>query len=325
MPIGQVPRYVAVIADRNPVNPIGNWITNKPWDSVDRLQDLFDTLVVRDDFPITFKGILMEKWLLSAVAAATLPTGFHGRGALTLQGPQGIGKTSWIRSLMPKGPLRDRSILTGHHLDPSNKDSQTTAIKYWIVEVGELDSSLKKDVARLKGFMTQDKDTVRRPYARTNSEYQRRTVFCASVNEENFLIDNTGNSRFWTIPVVEIDYNHDIDMQQAFAQLYVMFKQGAKWWLSSDEDRQLNELNQSHRAVSAIEERISAVLNFDISQDQWIYKSPIQLLLQIGIRNPTNPQCKECAAFLKRTFGEPKKVNGNYSYKIPLDRSRIPE
>ena len=323
MPIGQVARYVAVISDRNPINPVANWITSKPWDGVDRVNTLCDTLTARNGFPDDFKSILIRKWLISAVAAATVPNGFNGRGVLTLQGAQGMGKTTWVRILMPEGLLRDRSILTGHHLDPSNKDSQTTAIKHWIVEIGELDSSFKKDVARLKGFVTLNKDSVRRPYARTDSEYQRRTVFCASVNEENFLIDQTGNSRFWTIPLVKIDYKHDIDMQQVFVQLYDELHGGATWWLTPDEDIQLNELNQAHKSVSAIEERILSILDPDMAPEKWKPKSATEVLQIAGIRSPSNPQARECGGVLRGLYGNPKKYNGIMKWKVPLGQDLV--
>lgn len=319
MPIGQVPRYVAVIADRNAINPVAVWITGRDWDGIDRVQALCNTLTPRDDFPDDFKDILTSKWLTSAVAAATIPSGFHARGILTFQGAQGLGKTSWFRLLMPEGLLRDKSILTGHHLDPSNKDSLTTAIKNWLVEIGEIDSSFRKDVARLKGFTTQATDSVRRPYARTNSDYQRRTVFCASVNEENFLIDKTGNSRFWTIPLVKIDYQHDIDMQQVFAQLNVELQKGATWWLTQEEDKQLDELNQAHKSVSVIEELILSILNHDLSENKWKKMSAADVLKVAGIRSPTNPQARECGSVLRGLYGQPKKIRGIMKWLVPID------
>ena len=319
MSIGQIPKYVAVIADRNLINPVADWITSKDWDGTDRVQALCDTLVARDDFPDAFKVILNRKWLISAVAAATLPNGFHSRGILTFQGAQGLGKTSWIRQLIPEGILREKSILTGHHLDPSNKDSLTTSIKHWIVEVGELDSSFKKDVARLKGFITQDKDTVRRPYARTNSNYTRRTVFCASVNEENFLVDKTGNSRFWTIPLVKIDYQHDIDMQQVFAQLYDELQKGATWWLTPDEDKQLDELNQAHKSISVIEERVLLIIKFDLPKDKWKKMTATEVLQAAGIKSSSNAQARECGSVLRGLYGQPKKTHGIKKWLVPID------
>jgi len=315
---GQIPGYVSVIADRNPLNPVANWITGSPWDGVDRLPDIYGTLVVREGFPVNLKEILIYRWLLSAVAAALMPSGFRTRGVLVLQGRQLLGKTSWFLALVPDALLRDSVILTGHHLDPSNKDSMTTAIKHWLVEMGELDSSFRKDVARLKGFLTSDKDKVRRPYARTNAEYLRRTVFCASVNEENFLVDPTGNSRFWTLPVIEINYQHGIDMQQVFAQLAVNLNQGSEWWLTPEEDAELAVQNAAHRAVSSIEEMILPVLDLDMSTELRRNKSATEVLQFIGIERPTNAQCRECGRVLREHFGTPKKIQGIMKWEVPL-------
>lgn len=315
---GQVPAYVSVVADRNPVNPVATWISSKAWDGVDRLPDVYATIVVRDDYPVELKNTLLYRWLLSAVAAAVIPSGFRTRGVLVLQGRQLLGKTSWFLSLIPDPLLRDRVILTGHHLDPASKDSLTTAIQHWIVEMGELDSSFRKDVARLKGFLTGDKDKVRRPYAKTNSEYQRRTVFCASVNEETFLVDPTGNSRFWTLPAIEIDYRHGLDMQQVFAQLSVDLDHGVQWWLTPEEDAALEEQNQAHRAVSSLEELILPELDFDMPRDKWRYMSATELLQAIGFERPTNGQCRECGSVLRCHFGPPKKIQGIRKWKVPL-------
>ena len=194
----------------------------------------------------------------------------------------------------------------------------TTTIKHWIVELGELDSSFRKNVARLKGFLTSDKDKVRRPYARTNSEYQRRTVLCASVNEETYLVDPTGNSRFWTLPVIEINYQHNIDMQQVFAQLAVDWKQSAEWWLTPEEDAELEVQNDAHRAVNPYEEMILPALDFDMSKELWCYKSAIEILRFIGIDFPKIPQCRECGRVLREHFGAPKKIQGIMKWKVPL-------
>jgi putative DNA primase/helicase len=320
----QVPKYLNVLADRNPINPIAEWITSVPWDGADRVEAISDTLVVHEEFPIAFKGKLIKKFLTSAVAAATLPSGFESRGILTIQGPQGIGKTSWARNLVPPGLLRDQYVLTGHHLDASSKDSVVAAITHWFVEIGEVDSSLKKNVALLKGFITQKHDSVRLWYGRAISKFQRRTVFIATVNDPNFLVDQTGNSRFWTLPVTKIDYNHKIEMQQLYRQLHDEIQQGAEWWLNSEEEAQLEELNQVHRAVNAVEERVMMAMNPNLPSKRWAAKKPIEVLLAIGFRNPTNRQCKDCADVLRREYGSPKKIQGAYKYRIPLDHSRIP-
>jgi len=162
---GQLMNLIGVIADKNQFNPVADWIMSKSWDGVDRLGNFYATLVQRTGFPEELKQALIYRWLLSAVAAVLKPSGFKSRGVLTLQGPQAIGKTSWISALVPDAILRESVLKLDHHLDAGNKDSIITAVCHWIVEIGELDSSFKKDIARLKGFLTADRDKVRRPSA----------------------------------------------------------------------------------------------------------------------------------------------------------------
>jgi hypothetical protein len=324
MSTGQIPSFVYNIGDRNQFNPIASWITSKAWDGQDRLPAFYSTLVQRDDYPEQLKNSLMYRWLLSAVAAALMPNGFRSRGVLTLQGEQSMGKTSWVSALVPDLALREHTIKLDHHLDASSKDSLITAITHWIVEVGELDSSFKKDIARLKGFLTSDRDKVRRPYARTDSEYPRRTVFCATVNDHNFLVDSTGNSRWWVIPVIKINYAHGIDMQQLFAQLAIDFHSGAQWWLTHAEEALLETLNKSHRSISAVRERVLAAINLDRAQQtDLLAMSAIEVLIEIGVKNPSNTQCKECAAVLREYLGDPKKISGFYKWRIPLKQSSM--
>jgi predicted P-loop ATPase len=316
---GQLFTYVATIGDEYRHNPVLDWITSKPWDGTDRLNDLYDTLSHREDYPEPLKQVLMHRWLISAVAAALKPSGFRARGVLTLQGPQSIGKTAWISALVPNDVMREGLIKLDHHLDAGNKDSLLTAIGHWIVEIGELDSSFKKDVARLKGFLTSDRDKVRRPYGRTDSEYPRRTVFCATVNDEAFLVDATGNTRWWTIPVTKINFAHGIDMQQLFAQVAADFRADERWWLTPAEEGCLERYNKSHRTVSAVYERIYEALDLDLAKDPGLpAMTPTELLRRIGIRNPTNTQSKECAGILRELLGESKRIKGQNKWRIPM-------
>jgi putative DNA primase/helicase len=319
MATGQLMNLIGVVADKNQFNPVADWIMRKPWDGVDRLDAFYNTLLQREGFPEELKQALIYRWLLSAVAAVLKPSGFKARGVLTLQGPQAIGKTSWISALVPDAILREGVLKLDHHLDAGNKDSIITAVCHWIVEIGELDSSFKKDIARLKGFLTADRDKVRRPYGRTDSEYPRRTVFCATVNEHDFLVDSTGNSRWWTIPVTSINYQHGIDMQQLFAQLAGDFQNGAQWWLTREEEQLLELHNKEHRNVSAIRERILEAIDLDHVNDSGLPAlTPTQLLQKLDIKNPSNTQCKECAAVLREFVGDSKKIQGQYKWRLPF-------
>jgi putative DNA primase/helicase len=324
MNLGQIPPMVEAVGDRHLYNPVAEWIHSKPWDSVDRLPDLYATLTERPDFPAALKHTVMHRWLLSAAAAALVPIGFRTRGVLTLQGPQGIGKTAWTKALVSDPDLARQVVKLDHHLDPSDKDSLISAIVHWIVEIGELDSSFKKDIAKLKGFLTSDQDKVRRPYARAASEYQRRTVFCATVNDDTFLVDPTGNTRWWTIPLVGINYTHNIDMQQVFAQLASEVAKGEQWWLTKDEEAWLEEHNKKHRAVNAVRERILDALDLSrVGEADLPAKTATQVLEFIGIKNPSNIQCKECGAVLREFLGEPTRSQGRDRWRVPFELSYV--
>lgn len=316
---GLVPDFVQAIADQNAYNPVADWISSKPWDGIDRLSDMYATIWAEDDYPQSLKETLLHKWLLSAVAAVMVPSGFHCRGVLTLQGPQGINKTSWVRSLIDDPALREEVIKLDHHLDGSNKDSIIGAVTNWIVEIGELDSSFRKDIARLKGFLTSDSDRVRRPYARAESEYPRRTVFVATVNDAKFLVDPTGNTRWWTIATRGLRKDHGIDMQQLYAQLAVELANGGQWWLTNAEEAELEAWNGRHKVVSAVEDAVMALIDLDrLGHRKNQNLTATELLKIAGIERPNNAQCRECGTLLRQLLGPPKRIQGREKWTVPF-------
>ncbi len=318
LPTGPVPMYLEAIADRYQVNPVMDYTLSKTWDGEKRINALADTLVTGPDFPESLKRTLLRKWLTSAIAAVAMPSGFRSRGVLSLQGPQSIGKTSWILRLIDDPLVQSQTIKIDHHLDPGNKDSVLTATSHWIVEIGEVDSSFKKDIARLKGFITADQDKIRRPYGRKDSVFQRRTVFIATVNHANFLVDDTGNSRFWTIPVTSINYNHDINMQQLWAQVYLLYLEGHEWWLTPEEEAELEKHNSKHRSVNSIRDLVYAALDMGIPESERRSMSASELLRHLDINNPSNGQSRDCGAALRELLGEPRVSQGLNRWMVPL-------
>jgi len=315
-------RYVAVIAGENPVNPILDWITDTPWDSIDRLPKFYGTVVAKDTFPEELKETLLLRWLIGAVAALTEPNGISMRGVITLQSAQGAGKTRWVSNLINDEKLKSDYILLDHHLDGNNKDSTLNAIRHWIVEVGELDSSFKRDVAKLKGFITNSRDKIRQPYDKRESEFARRSVFIATVNDNNFLVDTTGNTRWWTIPCVKLNHDHPVNMQQVFSQIFEMRKTSPeyhRWWLNKEEEQELERHNSAHQAVNAVTEMLLEHYAFDAEEDAtgWHSSSAIDALRRIGIDAPTNAQCRDAGNFFRSKLGEPKRSKGYSVWKIP--------
>jgi putative DNA primase/helicase len=115
-------------------------------------------------------------------------------------------------------------------MDPSNKDSVIEATSSFIVELGELDATTRKaDVAMLKSFLTRDVDEYRAPYGRKREAYPRRTIYGATVNPSEFLVDQTGNRRFWLMPCASIVQDAEVDMQQVWAEACVLAQTEGHW------------------------------------------------------------------------------------------------
>lgn len=318
MPKADVPEYLLTLADRQRYHPMAEWIDQRPWDGRDRLPEICGTITVAESYPRSLADILIQKWLLSVVAAVYGKGDFRNRGVLTFQGPQGIGKSTWFQKLISDFKLGKDAIRLGHSWDGGNKDGKLNAVKHVIVELGELEGSFKRELPGLKTFLTESQDKIRVPYARTESEYDRRTVFGASVNDAEFLADHTGNSRFWTIDAVKIDYRHQIDMQQVFAQLKVKYEAEGQWWLDEREEQLLADINLSHRTVSVVYDRIRAALDLSRRGRADLPRlTAVQVLQKIGIEHPTNPQAKEANAALRELIGEPRKVQGSKLWYVP--------
>ncbi|CAG2144502.1 hypothetical protein LMG31506_03020 [Cupriavidus yeoncheonensis] len=313
MPVANLLGYVRIIADMNRYNPVADWIASKPWDGRSRLLELMDT--VQSDMPPDLKDTLMLRWLISAVAACFMPHGFSSHGVLVFTGKQGLGKTSWFNRLVPNDL---RATLEGAIVDPSNKDTVINAVAHWLVELGELDATFRKaDIARLKAFVTQPVDKLRQPYDKKVSQYSRRTVFFASVNEDRYLVDDTGNRRWWTIPVTRINYNHGIDMQQVWAELLHLWRQGEPHWLQPDEQAMLNDLNAEHEAIDPLEEML--MQRFDWSRPQsGMEMTATEVLLKLHFDKPNKAQATHASKVLQRLTGDkPRKSGSRRLFMMP--------
>ena len=313
LPSSLVPEYMSMLCAQNPFHPAQQWVESKPWDGVSRMQKWLDTITAKDE---PLKVQMMRRWALSAMAALYKPGGVSAHGVLTLLGDQGIGKTSWFLSLVPKGLgfAKDGMILR-----PDSPDSVRQVTSNWLVELGELDATFRKsDIAALKAFITQASDTYRLPYARKNTVNPRRTVFFASVNDSKFLSDNTGNRRYWTIDCTAINYNHQIDMQQFWAEVKNLYQAGESWFLDDAELASLNESNEQFMTLDPIAERLETKLDWDAPGFDWKWRTATEIALAIGLANPSRSDVTRVATYLHKTRGcTARRTNGVSKTLIP--------
>lgn len=293
-PIRRVDKHLDQISWDNKYHPIRDWLLSKPLKDSNIFTTWLNTIQTTNN---ELSYMLIKRWMISAIAAAFNDGGFCAQGVLVIQGEPGTHKSSFIASLAPESL---NAIKGGLSLDPTKKDDIFTSAEYWIAELGELDATFRKaDIARLKAYITNDVDDVRRPHAIRNSKMIRRTVFAATVNETNFLIDTTGNRRWWTISVTDkIKTRHELDMQQVWRTVYEMYLQGESPILLENELALLNQENKQYEFIDPFEEKLDAHFYWDSPPLNWMTSS--QILDVIGYKNPTKSQATKMSSILKK-------------------------
>ncbi|MBR6473434.1 MAG: virulence protein E, partial [Firmicutes bacterium] len=164
---------------------------------------------------------------------------------LVLNGPQGIGKSTFISKLGMEWYSDSLSI--------SDMNDKTAAEKlqgYWIHEIGELAGIRKADIDKVKAFISRQDDKYRASYGRRVTPHPRQCVFFGTTNAESgFLRDITGNRRFWAVRTPGTgflkpwDLTQD-DVDQIWAEALYLAGQGETLFLS-------HELEESARACQA--------------------------------------------------------------------------
>ena len=303
--------YVEVLSASNLYSPALDWVISKQWDGVDRLPQLIATLDPEDK---KLAAALVKRWLISAIKALIQPTGVAAPGVLVLQGEQGIGKTSWFRSLVNENM---DFALEGAYLDPSNKDSVIHCLSYWIVELGELERmSRARNSGDLKAFFTKDSDIFRSPYAHTAKVHPRRTVFIGTVNPRQYLSDETGNRRYLSINCGRaLNYKHDLDMQQIWSQVLEMARTGENHHLSANENQLLAVKNSNLLPANEVEDKLSS--SYDPLAPRVRAMTVTEILEEMGFfnQNLARISTEKIAKFLNVKGS--RRSNGRRIYDMP--------
>lgn len=218
---------------------------------VDHIQELCN--VVKTSEPELFYN-WFTKWIAGVVVNAVNPEKTNHQ-VLILSGAQGIGKTTFFEHLVPNS-LSTYSN-TGY-VNPDTKDGQIQASECFLVNIDELSSLTQKNMEAFKQLVTQTKIRVRRPYGVNPENLQKRASFCGSTNEEQFLIDYTGNRRFLCFKVNDIDLDklNEINMDNIYSQAISLINSGFKYWFDKSDNALIEKRNQDFVVSTESDEAI---------------------------------------------------------------------
>lgn len=311
--INDIQNFTERIAKKNKYNPVKNYLNEcyKNWNGESVLKDLCNTLETPSWYNSDHKELFVTKWLINTVRIAfnTFSDGYNCEGVLVIQGRQRMGKTRWIKSIVPN----INWVKTGLEIDPSDKDKIKLATKYWISELGEMDATLKRDQAKLKAFFTEAKDEYRKAYARVEEAYPRLTSFYATVNDEEFLKDPTGNFRYWVIPVENINVNHNIDLSQLWGEIMYLWKNEQLPHYLTETDYKILEINNKNfETKDEVYVKIAEGFDWDLDQNYWFTMRATEIGDCLGIKNMTS-----LGNNLKKFGVEKKRTNKGNAYIVP--------
>jgi len=235
---------LTVATESTVVHPVRDYIDALNWDGVERLPTMLPAYWRTKNTEYTRE--VGKRWMISAVARVYNPGCQADCVLIVEQRDQGGGKSSAFRALVPvAGWYADTGI------NPGDKDSYQNLRGVWIYGFDELDSIRRSDVTRTKNFVTQTSDRYRPSYARRAKGFPRRNVFCGTTNEETYLVDRTGNRRYWP---VQVETGKTVDVEsivrerdQLWAEARERFRRGETWWMNTPELQKLAKGEQDDR------------------------------------------------------------------------------
>jgi predicted P-loop ATPase len=220
------------------------------WDGTDYVSLLADSVKTTDQEHWKF---CLRKWLV-ALVASLLDKKVTNHTAIIFSGPQGIGKTRWFHTIIPESL---REFIYEGYIHPKDKETSIKLSECILILMDELENMSDKNIDALKMLMTQESIYLRRAYQTMSQSYNRRASFAGTVNKKQFLTDLTGNRRFLCFEVEAINLNHDVPLEQLYAQLIHLYKTGFHFWFNEDEIALLNEKNSQFRFISVEEEALT--------------------------------------------------------------------
>lgn len=247
---------LALSLERNHYHPVRDYLNSLQWDGRMRIDTLLTDYFGADNNRYSADAI--RKMLVAAVARIFNPGAKYDL-VLTLVGPQGTGKSTFIKRL-------GRQWFSDTFLTVQGKEALEQIQGAWLIEIAELSGFKKAEVESVKHFISKQVDTFRAAYARTAETYPRQCVFFGTTNNKDFLRDPSGNRRFMPVDIhpdrVTKDVFSDLtpeEVDQIWAEAVLLYKAGEPLFLNGEALMQATQEQLDH---SEVDERQGLIEEF---------------------------------------------------------------
>lgn len=257
---------VTKVADDRSYHPVREYLDRLPeWDGVKRVDTLLIDYFGADD--TSYVRAVTRKTLCAAVTRVRNP-GCKFDTVLTLVGPQGVGKSTWVSKLGMEWYSDSLNLA-----DVRDKTAAEKLQGVWIMEIGEMAGMGIAGTNSLKGFLSRQDDQYRASYGHRVSSHPRHCIFVGTTNEiEGFLQDSTGGRRFWPVRTPRIGTKKIWDMtrdevHQIWAEVVTYYKAGEPLILSGDEAKEAHEQQKEATVSDPREEKVKLYLETILPAD----------------------------------------------------------
>jgi len=253
-----VEQHLETLSECNRYDELGHWLKSLPdWDREDRISGLFEDMFEAEDTEL-------NRWAANAVfwqVVDRIEKCQHGRrgeshrATVLFAGPQTVGKTAFVRELLPPH-LRPRYLVEGLNFRMGRDELLRICSGRLLVEVGEF--GVGADLEDTKAFITAARDNVNHKYQRPYTT-PRSFVMLGGFNPEQdspLARDLSGNTRF-----VVVEFNRRCDdvpaymtgvRDQLWAQAWHQYHQLPDHyrWVPDSLAGQQAQLNRQHEYVN---------------------------------------------------------------------------
>ena len=230
-------------------HPFKDYMNDLPeWDGIDRVT----MLAAR----VSGNGMWLNgfhRWMLGMVAQWM---GYPAKCAnalapILVSTEQGMCKSTFCSILLPE---ELRPYYTDKFAITSTSGCEQKISTFGLINMDEFDQYTERMMTILKNLMQMKKVNYLKCFKAYYSDLPRIASFIGTSNEKSLLTDETGSRRFLCIEVEKPIDCSPIDYLQLYAQLKHELEAGKRYWLSKEEEMEIQEHNKAFYRHSPEEE-----------------------------------------------------------------------
>ncbi len=256
---------IDTVSDSRRFHPVRDWLKELEWDKKPRLEKWlihvlgFDPATMRPKHRRYME--LVGKYMLLGLVARVMNPGCKFDYSPVLEGPGGIGKSTFVKVLVGEEFFSDTHFDIGQ-----GKDGMEQFVGVWAYELSELTALRRADSEQVKQFFSSQKDRFRGAYGRFVQDHPRQLVIFCSTNKKQYLYDTTGNRRFWPFWIAQAVNLAWLRKwrEQLFAEAMAMFLAGERIYPSLEEEETYFVPEQEKRLVeTSVQSRLYELLTLE--------------------------------------------------------------